>query len=351
MSFSSLRSRRAALVEVEVADGTVGMGESWINYPPWAWVERVATIRDGIAPLLVGEELDDVGALAQSLQSALAGYARQWGAPGPVWQAISGTEIALWDLKARMRGVSVAELVGGRTRDEVPVYASGLDRSNVPDLAARCAREGYRGIKVRVGLDRRQDREAVDLAASVLDGGCLLYLDANQAWPLEEALERVGELRQYPVEWIEEPVRGGRPDELAELARRTGMAVAAGENVYGRRDFHELASTSGVRVLQPDVSKAGGLGEMIAVCDVASATGVSVSPHWYGAAVGLAATLQIAAVHPAIDQVELDVRDNPLRSSLTTEPFSVKDGAITIPDGPGLGIEIDEIRAASYEEQ
>jgi L-alanine-DL-glutamate epimerase-like enolase superfamily enzyme len=337
MSFAALGRRSMALVEVETEDGLVGRGESWVNFPPWAVRERRATVEEGVAPLLVGEDARDVGALHARMVGALVPLGRQWGAPGPIMQAISGADIALWDLAGRAAGVPVAELAGGRVRERVPVYASGVGPTGVAELVAECARRGFTAVKLRLGFGREVD-EANLRAARDAGPGVALLADANQAWSLEEAVAIAPVLRECDVAWVEEPVRGDDPDELAAFHRRTGLTVATGENLYGREAFEPYLARPEIGVLQPDVSKCGGLTEALAVCRRAEAAGRAVAPHLYGGALAYGATLQLAAASPAVRTVEYDVRENPLREALMADPPAVAGGQVTIPTAPGLGV-------------
>lgn len=341
MSFGALTRRSMALVEVETEDGLVGRGESWINFPRWAGRERRATIEEGVAPLLIGEDAREIGALHARMVEALGPLGRQWGAPGPIMQAISGADLALWDLAGRAAGLPVAELLGGAVRDRVPVYASGLGPAGVGELAARCAQQGFTALKLRLGFGREVDERNLRAARAAAGPGVELLVDANQAWTLAEAVAIAPVLREHAVAWVEEPIRGDDPDELAELHRRTGLTVATGENLYGSAAFEPYLARPEIAVLQPDVSKTGGLSEALAVCRRAEALGRAVAPHLYGGAIAYAATLQLAACSRAVRIVEYDVRPNPLRDGLLADPPPVEGGCVRVPDSPGLGVELD----------
>jgi L-alanine-DL-glutamate epimerase-like enolase superfamily enzyme len=346
MSFGRLARRALALMEVESADGLVGYGESWVNHPAWAGAERLATIREGVAPLLVGEDARGVAALHEKMVRALEPVARQWGAPGPIMQAISGADIALWDLHAKSLGLAIGELAGGPVRDRVQVYASGLGPDDVAGTARRCRDLGFRAIKLRVGFGWEVDRRNVREAREAVGPDVAIMVDVNQAWTLQEALDFAGVLRECDVAWVEEPIAGNGLAELEEYARRTGLRVATGENLYGRRGFMPYAASRHVDVLQPDVSKTGGFGEALAVGNDAAALGKTVTPHLYGGAVAYAATLQLAACCSAVGCIELDVRSNPLRDPLIVDPPAVEGGSVAIPQAPGLGITLNEAALA-----
>jgi L-alanine-DL-glutamate epimerase-like enolase superfamily enzyme len=337
MSFSSLCWRDSVLVEVECEDGISGFGESWVNYPGWAIRERLATVAEGVAPLLVGRDAGRFREVILEAENALSPIARQWGAPGPVSQALSGAELALWDVAGRRAGAPAYELAGGAFRHEIPVYASGIGPKDVAAWTDRCMAEGFRALKLRVGFGRDVDEENLADVRRIAGNAVDLIVDVNQAWDLAEAVVMAPVLREYDVRWVEEPIRGNRLGDLERLFERTDLAIATGENLYGLTNFLAYVDSPAVAVIQPDVTKAGGLGNALAIAEAARVAGKQVAPHFYGGAVGLAATLHLAAVSPAVSTVEFDIRPNPLRETLLTEPLPVVDGHIHVPDRPGLG--------------
>jgi L-alanine-DL-glutamate epimerase-like enolase superfamily enzyme len=339
MSFAQLQHRSAALVIVETEDGLAGVGESWVNHPPWALAERQETIREGLAPLLIGQDARDPRAIHERLLRHLLPVARQWGAPGPIWQAISGVDIALWDLLGQALGQPAHVLLGGaRIRERVPVYASSLGPDTVGEQAAACKDAGFSTVKLRVGFSRGKDLANLRAAREALGDEAALFVDANQAWDLDEAVAMAPVLHRYGVTVVEEPISGDQLELLEQFHRRTGLLVATGENVYGARALLPYLRSPAVAIAQPDVSKTGGLTEAFEVCRLAAGTGTAVWPHMYGGAIGFAATLQLAACAPGVEQVEYDVRANPLRDPLLTDPPAPHSGVIGLPSGPGLGV-------------
>lgn len=341
MACGVMERRTMALVEVESTDGLVGVGESWVNHPSWAGAERRATLVEGIAPLLLGEDATKITSLHTKILQRLSGAARQWGGMGPLMQALSGVDIALWDLLGKALDCPVATLVGGTVREDIPVYASGIGPEDVEPTTARCAAEGFTAVKLRVGFGCELDRANLAVARKVLGNDIAIMVDANQAWTLPQALRMASMLHEHGVSWVEEPVAGGELTDLEEFGRRTGLRVAAGENVYGCRGFLSYLSSREDITLQPDVSKAGGLSETLPVCHMAQASGKAVAPHFYGGAVALAATLQLAAACPAVSCVEFDVRPNLLRDSIVAASPVVTAGLLRLPSGPGLGVMLD----------
>lgn len=347
MSFGRLGARRLVLVEVVGDDGQVGRGETWANYPAWAWAERLATLAEGVAPRVLGRRVDQLPALHHDLLRELEPLARQAGTPGLLFQALSGIDLALWDLAARSDGMAIAERAGGRVHDALPAYASGVGPDRVEELLDTAVEAGFRAVKLRVGFGREADRRALQVARRRVGDEVDLFVDANQAWTLAEALRMAPVLRDAGVAWVEEPLRHNPVAELGRFVEQTGLAVACGENSYGRSGFAELLTSGARPLLQPDVTKTGGFSEVLPICRMAEGLGLDVAPHFYGNAVGWLATLQLGAACPGVTWVELDIRPNPLRDGLLAEAPKLTDGAVEVPTGPGLGASLDEDRLAA----
>jgi L-alanine-DL-glutamate epimerase-like enolase superfamily enzyme len=344
MAHGAMHARTTVLVEVEETGGIAGWGESWVNFPPWAWRERVATLEDGVRPMLLGADPLDREALRQRLHTALVPMARQWGAVGPVMQAISGVDIALWDLAGRAAGRPVSALLGGPISAHLPAYASGLGPGRAVEQAEAAVRAGFRALKLKIGFDAETDLARVAAVRRTVGPDVALMVDANQAWTPATTLALGPRLAAQDVRWLEEPVVSADEYELVRVIGKAGVPIAAGENVYGRRGFARLLDAGAADILQPDVAKTGGVSEMRAIVALAGERGVPWAPHYYGGALGAAATLHCFAALPGGLMVEWDCNDNPLRDELVVGGFDVRDGTVALPEGPGLGVEIDRRR-------
>lgn len=348
-SFATMSFRQIVLIEIETADGTTGYGESWINHPPWAAHERLATIREGIVPLLLGRDPRNITAILQELKTQLTPLARQWGAYGPIMQAISGVSIALWDLLGKLRGVPIADMLGGRARSSILAYASSLGQTGIERVAQDCVDRGFHMVKLKLGFNHDQDMHNLVLASSVLDSRSKLCADANQKWSLEDALGIADQLKASRVAWIEEPISCNSLPAIAEFHERTGLRVATGENLYGLEGFLPYIHSEHIAVLQPDVTKTGGISDFVAICNVAATHNKTVIPHCYGGAIALAATLQLAAACPEVQFVEFDISENPLLHEIVSNAIIPVGGSLRIPGGPGLGIDLDFDAVERYE--
>lgn len=302
MSFGRMRSRQSLLVRLSDDEGRVGVGECWANWPAWAPEERLVLFREGIAPLLADVDLDDWSKVARHLHSQLARQYVQAGSPGPLWHAVGAIDQALWDMYG-------SPLAPDAT---VEVYGSGIGPDNVERDSRRAAEFGVGTVKVRVGFDLAADLRNVATAREILGADVVVAVDANQNYDLAAAIVAARAFSAAGVGWIEEPVAGDRLDDLRRLHEETGMVVATGENVYDLDDHVARAATPGIALLQPDVTKLGGISRTVELVDRVADFDVEVAPHMYGGPVGLAATLRLALLRPTVSRIEYDLRANPL---------------------------------------
>jgi len=314
-----------ALVRVETDDGLVGWGEAFAYSCLSA---TVAAIRDMVAPLVIGREIGDIAALNLEIQQRLHLHGRY----GITIFALSGVDIALWDIAARAKGVSLSALLGGRKRDAVPAYAS-LVRYGDPALVRRFAEQaagaGYADVKLH-----EITLPAIEAGRAAVGPDIRLTTDVNCNWSLATAEEMLPHMKRLNLFWVEEPVFP--PDDEATLGRlvtRFGVPIATGENACTAVEF--ARTIPHVTYPQPSVTKVGGVTEFLKVVDLAARHGKTPMPHSPYFGPGYWATLQIAAARPACGLFEY--------LYITPESWLAGDmpvpaaGAIHVPDGPGLG--------------
>jgi L-alanine-DL-glutamate epimerase-like enolase superfamily enzyme len=313
------------LVRVATADGLVGWGEAFAYS---CLTATVAAVRDMVAPLVVGREVDDIAVLNRELQQKLHIFGRY----GITMFAISGLDIALWDLAAKAKGLALADLLGGAKRRTVPAYASLVrygEPAQVAGMAAKAAAEGYRDIKLH-----EITLPAIEAARQAVGDGIRLTTDINCNWSAETAERLMPEMRRLGLFWVEEPLFP--PDDqvrLGELARRHGVAVASGENACTSVEF--ARTIPHLTYPQPSVTKVGGITEFLKVVDLAAAAGKTPMPHSPYFGPGYWATLHLAAARPACGLFEF--------LYVTGERWIGLDmpvpqaGQVALPAGPGLG--------------
>lgn len=352
-SFNATDVRASCLVEIVAEDGTTGWGEC---YGPAAL--NAAIVR-AMAGDLVGKD-----ALATELHwQHLYNRFRDQGQKGLVVSALSGIDIALWDLKGRRFEAPVHVLMGGPLRREVRAYATGTYRLRTGDPLDYVVREvvgyvkeGFSAVKLKIGFGVAEDERLIRAVREAIGPTVGLMLDANHGFDAIEAIELGRRVAPLGIDWFEEPVV---PDDLGsyvEVRRGQPIPVAGGECEFTRWGFREVLNRRAIDVLQPDTCAAGGLSECKKIADMAAAFGVRYVPHVWGTGVGLAAALQLLAVLPHSPPrltprepvLELDRSEHPFRQAVLRSPLEHVAGVVAIPDGPGLGIEIDRAAVARF---
>jgi D-galactarolactone cycloisomerase len=328
------------ILRIEDADGAEGFGEIWCNFPqPGA--EYRARLAAAVLPAALAVSNDDPFAAWTVVRNRLHRLALQAGEQGPADQIASGVDIALHDLAARRKGISLAAHLGGTVRP-LPVYASGIDSRNAEPMMAAARDQGYRAFKLRVGFGRDSDLAMVRAACASMRRDETLMIDANQAWGADQAVAMVDALRALPLAWIEEPLAVDRAqDEWRRVKAAALVPIAGGENMRSEAEFDEAITGDVLGVIQPDICKWGGLSACLGIARRAIAAGKRYCPHYLGGGVGLAASAHLLAAVGGDGLLEVDVNDNALREALAGPLLPLRDGLAHPPDGPGLGYRPD----------
>ncbi len=339
-------SRQSAIVEIETDGGLVGWGECLGPARP------NAALVEAYRPLLIGADPLATEVLWERLYHAF----RDQGQRGFAVIALSGIDIALWDLKGKHFGVPVHTLLGGAFRREVRAYATGTYRTAsadpmtaIPAEAAAYVAQGFGAVKLKVGFDVAGDAALTHAVRAAIGPEAGLMLDANHGFDVVDAIAFGRRVEDCDIGWFEEPVL---PEDLAgyvAVKAALTMPIAGGETAFTRHDFREILRRRAMDIIQPDACAAGGLSECKKIADMAAAFGVRCVPHVWGTGIGLAAALQLIAVLPPLPMsrtpteplLEFDRSEHPFRQAVLTEPIEHEHGIVRIPDGPGLGIEID----------
>ncbi len=319
------------LVKVTTSDGLTGWGESFgYNVIP----ATRAALEQIVKPLAIGEPSENIADLMSRLERPLHLFGRS----GPVQYALSGLDIALWDIAGKRAGMSIARLLGGGARTSLPAYSSLLRIGDKAGLQAVCETMLARGFKA-VKLHEIEPALAV-AARQALGPDADLMLDVNCAWDVTAARQAARDLQPARLTWLEEPV--WPPENLAGLdaVAEIGCDIAAGENIANAISFVPAAETGGLTYLQPSVTKVGGISAFVSVGQLAALKGKQLAPHSPYFGPGYLATLQLASVFPMIRWIEvfaMDLASPIFGGSEQPDP----NASITIPDGPGLGLDPD----------
>jgi L-alanine-DL-glutamate epimerase-like enolase superfamily enzyme len=356
------------LVQVHTDDGIVGLGEA-ATY--CGYLESTEAIILGeLRQTILGQDPFRV----ERLWSMMASRAHQRGRHGMLMMAISGIDIALWDIIGQATCTPLYRLLGGY-RDTLDAYASAgfyardKDPHALAEEVGTYAERGFKVVKMKVGRNPElltnmlhdmvrpdyatasleEDIERVRLARRAAGKGVGLAVDANNAWTPSVALTFMREVATFDIRWLEEPVPTDDIEGSALVAHQLDTPVAGYETETGLPGFRELISRRAVDIVQPDVIWSGGITECRKIAAFAQAYGLPVIPHVFSSAVSTIANMHVIASLPNAGLLEFDQNPNPLRTELFEEPIQPSpDGTVALPDRPGLGVTLNQATIDRY---
>lgn len=332
--------RDAVLVRVTTRGGLVGWGEAHHGRCPGAIAKLIDTT---LRQLVMGMDATDVvGIWARIHKMQLASHGMGTAAS----LAMSGVDLALWDLRGKAVGWPVYRLLGGKAKD-IPAYAGGISLGyqepaelceEIRGLLAR----GYRAVKLRVGDTVANDVRRVEAVRKAFPDLTLL-VDANTAYTVNDVRAVMPALEAAQVRWLEEPFPPQEHASYKQAAQLGRVPLAAGENHYTRYEFTRVIEDGAITILQPDLSKTGGLTEAMRIAHMASGWRLQVNPHTLLTGVNMAASIHFLASIDNGGYFEADVAaENPFRDELCTPALKVDaNGNVRPHEGPGLGVEVD----------
>ncbi|MDQ3410946.1 MAG: mandelate racemase/muconate lactonizing enzyme family protein [Chloroflexota bacterium] len=360
--------RTAILVQVHTDTGLIGIGESAAYGGALTSIERV--VLDDLAPIVIGES----PFMVERAWARMAHRTHQRGQKGLLQMALSGIDIALWDVIGQATKTPLYQLLGGY-RDRLVAYASaGFYAANKgPEELAEEVREyvarGFRHVKIKVGrnpevvLNPLENMWAPEYATASLDedvarvraargaigDGIGLAIDANNAWNPSVALSFMRQVEPMKIAWLEEPVATDDYAGSAQVARQLATPVAGYETESSLGGFRQLIASGAVDIVQPDVIWSGGISETRRIAALAQAYRRPIIPHVFSSGVALVANMHLIASIPNGSLLEFDQNPNPLRDELFIEPITIAaDGTVALPDGPGLGVTLNPDTIARY---
>lgn len=339
------RGQVSTLVRVEAADGAVGWGEAFGLPTPLA---ATAMIEEIIAPALADAELDEPDAMLADLRAYFIALGQ---GAGPAMEALSGVDIALWDLLARRAGQPLATHLGA-SPGPVTTYASPVGFQPTPDESAATARalcaEGFHALKIKVGRGVAIDAEHVAAVRDAVGPDVMLMCDANCSYQPAEASDAARAFADSDVAWLEEPLS---PDDLAGMAaiRRTSpIAIAGGENAFTHEAHARLAAAGAVDILQPNIARIGGVSGLLAVGALCAEHGLRLAPHGVGTCVAVSAAVHTCRAARGFMTYEANRLLNPLRDSMGAHPLALAEGNLVAASRPGHGGEPDPAQLARW---
>ena len=343
-------------VKVLTDAGLHGVGEATLEH-------RELTVAQAVRELersLVGKDPHNIEALWHQVYRDA-----YWRGGAVLMSALSGIEMALWDIKGKALGVPVYQLLGGKVRDSIPCYANGwFAPAKTPDEFAAKARlavqAGFRGLKwdpfgaAYLEIDKRGLREAlqcIEAVVAAVGPEVDILIEGHGRFNVPTAIRIAHALEDFDIHWFEEPIPPDNLEALAEVKLRTRVPIAAGERLYSRWDYQRFFALRCADFAQPDVSHVGGIMEVKKIAAQAEANHLAICPHNPSGPVANAASLQLAACVPNFSVLETMSADVPHRREISTENVTFENGAMLIPDAPGLGIDlnIEAMAAHPYE--
>lgn len=334
--------RRFTFVLVDTDAGITGIGEASGNHNLVA-----AIIERHTRHQLVGLDPFNIETLWQNLYTGSA----FWEIGGSPVCAVSGVEIACWDIRGKAEGVPVSELLGGAKREWIEAYASDLhwdEPAYMADTAKGFVDDGFRWVKTHIGAEHDRDLARLEAIRRAIGPEIGLMIDVNTVYDRQTALEQGLRQAVFDPFWYEEPIAPADYEGHAWLRERLPTPIAAGENLYTTYGFEPMFACGGCDYVMPDILRCGGIRQTRLICEAAARAGVIATPHNYSGGAGLAATLHLMAAMPDTRLLEFDTSGTSIYEEMFVEPLAVKDGRVRVPTAPGLGVALTEEIIAKY---
>jgi D-galactarolactone cycloisomerase len=328
------RGQVSTLVRATADDGAVGWGEAFGLPTPLA---AAAVVSEVIAPVLQGAELEEPSAMLADLRAYLIALGH---GAGPAMEALSGADIAIWDLLAQRAGLPLATLLGA-SPGPVATYASPVGFQASTDEAAAAARTlleaGFRALKIKVGRDVALDAAHVAAVREAVGPDVDLMCDANCGYSFEDAIAAAAAFAESGVVWLEEPIRPDEHAGLRAIRERSPIPIAGGENEFTAEACERLLEAGAVDIVQPNIARAGGVTGLLRIGAACARHGARMAPHGVGTSVAVAAAVHTCRAAEGFMAYEANRLLNPLRDQLGLQPPRLENGELVATDGPGHG--------------
>ena len=358
-------------VKVETDAGVTGIGECVHGG------KQAIAIIGYLAPKLIGRDPFAIDALFEDLRRS---HVFDGGFAGALITALTGIEIALWDLKGKALGVPVYELMGGKFRDKIRVYADcqvspGMTFDEIKQVVDDVVQKGFTALKIDLDLGAyghfssevahiQKDRfnytagqyehermiELVDMVTSAAGKGVDVAADVHTRLDVPSAIRLAKDLEQYHLMWLEEPVPAENIKALREVKMHTSTPICSGENLYLRHGFRDLLEQQAVDIIMPDIPKCGGLSECRKIANMAELYYIPFAPHNVSSPIGTLASAHVCATVPNFLVLEFHWLHRDYWTTIIQEKTDIiKDGYIHLSDRPGIGVELDEVVGQQYQ--
>ena len=343
-------TKGGVLVRVHTDEGITGIGEAGFSSSFYPMIAPIVT--NILGPLLIGKD----PCLIERRWDEMFKATHKWGRRGMETYAISGIDIALWDILGKISHQPLYKLLGGYNTKVRSYAAPSLkEPSRIAKECEEAIERGFTAIKLRVGLGKEKDAEIVQIARKTVGENIDLMVDANMAYDFRTAIEMAERFKEDNIRWLEEPILSRSLEEYCSehvrLREATDIRLAGGESLFTRYEFVPIFTRRVFDIVQPDCTGVGGITEGNKIAAMASSFGITCIPHVAcssGTGIGLAANLQIICSTAKSPFVEYDLYDSPLQQNLLLEPIKAKDGYVKISDKPGLGVDLNDDALEEY---
>jgi len=347
VAFGTFRDRPLVMVRVTDSEGATGWGEIWSNWPA-VGAEHRARLAVNLGQALLGRDFASPADVYHAFTAMTEVLAIQTGEIGPIAQVIAGIDIAVWDLASRKRNVPLSRMLSDAPLTRVPVYASGINPDRPGIYAAARRAEGHRAFKLKIGFGTQLDLRNIAALREAVGAQDEVMIDANQSLDRQGALTIMEQAKPHALGWFEEPIRADAPlADWQALAQASIIPIAGGENLRGAQ-FADWIARGDMTVFQPDISKWGGVTGCLEVGNAAVAQGHRYCPHVFGGGIASLASLHTLAAVKGTGALETDQHPNAGRELILGDLLPVENGSVAVPQGPGLGCEVDIGAFSSY---
>ncbi len=358
-------------VKVETDEGITGLGEC-----VHGGKQAIAIIHD-LRDQLIGRDPFQIDAIFEEMRR---GHVFDGGFAGALITALTGIEIALWDLKGKALGAPIYELMGGKFRDKIRIYADcqvepGMDFGEIKQVVDAVLERGFTALKIDLDIgaytggrihDRTLLRDKFNYTASQLEHERMIELvdmvtraagkevavaaDIHTRLDVPSAIRLLKDLEPYHLMWIEEPVPPENIEAMREVKRASRIPICAGENLYLRHGFRDLIEQQAVDIIMPDIPKCGGLSECRKIANLAEIYYIPFAPHNVSSPIGTMASCHVCATVPNFLVLEFHWLNRDYWTTIITDKEDIiKNGYITLTDRPGIGLTLDEAVAREHQ--
>lgn len=355
------KNRSSVIVEIVTDEGIIGFGESLCHGLQSPMI-AASIIQHSYKPLLVGRDPFDVECLWEEMYN----LSRPFGQGGATVNAASGIDIALWDIMGKALNKPIHKLLGGSFRSEVTPYATGFyrvangqypqDSQDSQDEARLHVKNGFTAFKLKIGFGIDNDIQLIKAVREAVGDNIKIMGDANGAYNVAQARKLIAEIEQYNLYFLEELLAPEDIDGYREIKESSPVSIAAGEQIFGKMGYRPWLEKRSLDIIQPDLCSNGGFTECKKIAAMAQASHTTLIPHVWGSGIGIAASLQFIAsipcnplsLNPTEPMLEFDQSSHPFRKDLICDGICYKDGKVTIPTKPGIGVDVDTDTIKKY---